>query len=51
MKLRAWEQPIPHHAQDVKSAGLIMNGWKDDRTEPWQARDLAEGINRILATF
>ena len=51
MKLRPREQPILDHAQDIKSAGVIMNGSKDDRTEPWQARDLAEPTNRIFATF
>lgn len=51
MKLGPKEQPILDHAQDIKSAGLIMNGSKDDRTEPWQARDLAEAIDRIFATF
>jgi len=30
MKLRPWEQPILDHAQDINSAGLIMNGSKDD---------------------
>ena len=51
MKLRPREQPILDHAQDIKSAGLIMNGSKDDRTEPWQARDLAEAINRDFCYF
>jgi hypothetical protein len=51
MTLRPREQPILDHAQDVKSGGLIMNGSKDDGTEPWQARDLAEAINRIYVTF
>jgi hypothetical protein len=51
MKLRPREQRILDHAQDIKSAGLIMNGSNNDRTEPWQARDLAEAINRIFATF
>ena len=42
------EQPILDYAQDIKSAGLIMSGSKDDRTEPWQAPALAQAINRIL---
>jgi hypothetical protein len=46
MKLRRRQQPIFDQAQDIKSAGLIVNGSKDDMTEPWQARDLAEAINR-----
>ena len=28
-----------------------MNGSKDGSTEPWQARNLAEPINRALAYF
>jgi dipeptidyl aminopeptidase/acylaminoacyl peptidase len=34
-----------NHAQDVKAATLILNGAKDDRTDPDQARRLAEAIN------
>lgn len=33
------------HAQDVKAATLILNGARDDRTDPDQARRLAEIIN------
>ena len=51
MKLMPREQLILDYAQDIKSAGLIMNGSKDDRTEPWQARDLSEAINGIFVTF
>ena len=51
MQLRPGEQAILDYAQEIQSAGLIMNGSKHDRTEPWQARDLAEAINRIFATF
>ena len=42
---------ILDYAQDSKSAGLIMNGSKEDRTELWQVRDLSEAIKRICATF
>ena len=34
-----------YHAQDVKATALILNGAKDDRTDPDQARRLAEMIN------
>jgi len=51
MKLRPREQFILDYAQDIKSAGLILNGSKEDRTELWQARDLSEAIKRIFATF
>ena len=33
-------------ASDIKAATLILNGGKDDRTDPDQARRLAEEINR-----
>ena len=33
------------HAQDIKAQTLILNGAKDDRTDPEQARRLAEIIN------
>ena len=33
-------------AIDIKAATLILNGGKDDRTDPDQARKLAEEINR-----
>jgi dipeptidyl aminopeptidase/acylaminoacyl peptidase len=33
------------YAQDIKAATLIMNGAKDDRTDPSQARELANAIN------
>ena len=32
-------------AQDIKAAALILNGAKDDRTDPAQARRLAETIS------
>ena len=48
MKLMPREQLILDYAQDIKSAGLIMNGSKEDKTELWQARDLSEAIERIL---
>jgi dipeptidyl aminopeptidase/acylaminoacyl peptidase len=34
-----------YYAQDVKATALILNGAKDDRTDPDQARRLAEIIN------
>jgi dipeptidyl aminopeptidase/acylaminoacyl peptidase len=34
-----------NYAQDVKASALILNGAKDDRTDPDQARRLAETIN------
>lgn len=34
-----------NYAQDVKAETLILNGAKDDRTDPDQARRLAEIIN------
>lgn len=34
-----------YYAQDVKAETLIMNGAKDDRTDPDQARRVAEIIN------
>ena len=34
-----------NYAQDVKASALILNGAKDDRTDPDQARHLAEAIN------
>jgi hypothetical protein len=34
MKRGARERPILDYAQDIKSAGLIMNGSKDGWTEP-----------------
>jgi dipeptidyl aminopeptidase/acylaminoacyl peptidase len=34
-----------YYAQDVKATALILNGAKDDRTNPDQARRLAEIIN------
>jgi hypothetical protein len=51
MKLMPREQLILDYAQDIKSAGLIMNGSKEDKTELWQARDLSEAIKRVFATF
>ena len=33
-------------ASDIKAAALILNGGKDDRADPDQARKLAEKINR-----
>jgi dipeptidyl aminopeptidase/acylaminoacyl peptidase len=34
-----------YYAQDIKATALILNGAKDDRTDPDQARRLAEAIN------
>lgn len=34
-----------YSAQDIKAQTLILNGGKDDRTDPDQARRLAEAIN------
>jgi dipeptidyl aminopeptidase/acylaminoacyl peptidase len=34
-----------YYAQDVKAETLILNGAKDDRTDPDQARQVAEIIN------
>jgi len=34
-----------YYAQDIKAETLILNGAKDDRTDPDQARHLAELIN------
>ena len=51
MKLTVRERPIPDYAQDIKSAGLIMNGSKGNRTEPRQTHDLSEAINRIFVCF
>jgi dipeptidyl aminopeptidase/acylaminoacyl peptidase len=34
-----------YYAQDIKAETLILNGVKDDRTDPDQARRLAELIN------
>ena len=39
------------HAQDIKSAGLIVNGSKDDSTEPWQPGDLTRPLNKILLLY
>ena len=36
---------ILYSAQNIKAATLILNGAKDDRTDPSQARRLAEAIN------
>ena len=36
---------VLHFAKNIKSAALIMNGAKDDRTDPEQARRLAKEIN------
>jgi pimeloyl-ACP methyl ester carboxylesterase len=40
------ERSVLDYAQDIKAVALIMNGAKDDRTEPSQARELAGAINR-----
>ncbi len=37
---------ILHRAGDIKASVLILNGAKDDRTDPNQARTLAEHITR-----
>jgi dipeptidyl aminopeptidase/acylaminoacyl peptidase len=37
---------VLNYAKDIKAAALILNGEKDDRTDPVQARHLAEEINR-----
>jgi dipeptidyl aminopeptidase/acylaminoacyl peptidase len=34
-----------NYAQDIKATALILNGAKDDRTDPDQARRLASAIN------
>ncbi len=34
-----------YYAQDIKAETLILNGGKDDRTDPDQARRVAEIIN------
>jgi dipeptidyl aminopeptidase/acylaminoacyl peptidase len=34
-----------NYAQDVKASALILNGAKDDRTDPNQAKRLADAIN------
>jgi len=39
------ERSLLYYAQNVKAAALILNGAKDDRTDPDQARRLAEMIN------
>jgi dipeptidyl aminopeptidase/acylaminoacyl peptidase len=39
------ERSLLNYAQDVKASVLILNGAKDDRTDPDQARRLAEAIN------
>lgn len=40
------ERSVLSVASDIKAATLILNGGKDDRTDPDQARELAEEINR-----
>ncbi len=39
------ERSLLNYAQDIKAAALILNGARDDRTDPDQARRLAEAIN------
>ena len=39
------KRSILHFARDIKTAAIIMNGGKDDRTDPEQARRLATEIN------
>lgn len=39
------QRSLLYYAQDVKAAALILNGAKDDRTDPSQAGRLAEAIN------
>lgn len=39
------ERSVLDYAQNIKAATLIMNGAKDRRTEPPQARELAKAIN------
>lgn len=39
------ERSLLNYAQDVKASALILNGAKDDRTDPDQARRLANAIN------
>ena len=40
------ERSVMSFARDIKAATLILNGGTDDRTDPDQARRLAEEINR-----
>src|SRR5262249_15496574 len=37
---------VLNHARNIKASTLILNGEKDDRTDPGQARHLAEEITR-----
>lgn len=39
------ERSVLDYAQNIKAATLIMNGARDRRTEPSQARELAKAIN------
>jgi dipeptidyl aminopeptidase/acylaminoacyl peptidase len=39
------ERSLLNYAQDIQASALILNGAKDDRTDPDQARWLAEIIN------
>jgi dipeptidyl aminopeptidase/acylaminoacyl peptidase len=40
------ERSLMRYASKVKAASLILNGAKDDRTDPGQARSLADQITR-----
>ena len=39
------KRSVLHFARNIKTAAIIMNGGKDDRTDPEQARRLATEIN------